>query len=121
MIVYLDSSALSKLYLNEPGSKETQKVFSGAVRAGTSIISRAEVTAALSKSVHMKVLTETEAKQVHENFTKDWSDLIRFKVTEVLVSRAEGLSGIMLCEDTIRFTSPQHFCGQTRPARKSQW
>ena len=48
MIVYLDASALVKRYVEEAGSDEVASLIDGATVVGTSIVSRAEVAAALA-------------------------------------------------------------------------
>src|SRR5207253_756217 len=57
----------------------------------TSLISRAEVAAALTKAVRAKLLEEDEARQAQRAFAAQWPDIARVPVTEALVSRAETL------------------------------
>jgi uncharacterized protein len=89
MIVYADASALTKVYVNETGTEETRTVVLHARKVGTAIISRAEVASALAKGVRARVLEEAEARLVQREFKKDWVNLVRLKVTEMLMSRAE--------------------------------
>jgi len=55
MIVYLDASALVKRYVSETGSPEVNALLATVAVAGTSVIIRAEVAAALAKSVRVGV------------------------------------------------------------------
>src|SRR5437016_6604461 len=89
MIVYADASALTKVYVNEFGTKETRNVVLTAKKVGTSLISRAEVASAFAKAARARVLSETQARFLHRAFKKEWVNLIRLKVTEILMSRAE--------------------------------
>lgn len=92
MITYIDASALVKRYVAEEGSAEVGELINQASAIGTAIISRAEVAAALAKSVRMKLLTRREAASALQVFSNDWDNLIRLQITEVLVSRAAVLA-----------------------------
>lgn len=92
MIVYLDASALVKRYVGETGSPEVHALLATVAVAGTSVISRAEVAAALAKSVRVGVLTRNEAKSAFQVFTVDWENLARLQMTEVLAARAATLA-----------------------------
>ena len=74
MILYLDASALVKRYINEAGSTEINQIILQAQAVGTVAISQAEVSAALSKTVRMKVLTKQDALTSLELFRSDWSE-----------------------------------------------
>ncbi len=88
MIVYLDSSALVKRYVAEYGSAEVQSIVSEAEALGTSVISRAEVAAALSKAARARVLTKPAAAEALSAFGADWDSIIRVQLTESLCLRA---------------------------------
>jgi predicted nucleic acid-binding protein len=92
MILYLDSSALVKRYVAEPGSTEVNDAIPTAEVIGTAIISRAEVAAALTKSVRMEVLTREEASASLQVFRNEWLDLVRVQITELVVTRADSLA-----------------------------
>jgi predicted nucleic acid-binding protein len=92
MILYLDSSALVKRYVAEPGSTEVNDAIATAEVIGTAIISRAEVAAALTKSVRMEVLTREEASASLQVFRNEWLDLVRVQITELVVTRADSLA-----------------------------
>ncbi len=92
MIAYLDASALVKLHVDERGSHETMEFAARAEVVATSLVSRAEVAAALAKAVRAKVLDEHEAREAQRAFAAQWRDIVRIAVTEALVSRAETLA-----------------------------
>lgn len=92
MIAYFDASALVKRHVEEQGSRETLEFAAGAEVVATSLISRAEVAAALAKAVRAKLLADDEAREAQQAFTAQWPDIARIPVTEALVSRAETLA-----------------------------
>jgi predicted nucleic acid-binding protein len=92
VIVYVDASALVKLYVAEAGSKEVEAFIGSAQVIGTGIISRAEVAAALGKSSRLELITREGAAKAHKVFSADWESLIRLPVTEALVARAGALA-----------------------------
>lgn len=92
MIAYLDASALVKRHVDERGSRETLEFTARAEVVATSLISRAEVAAALAKAVRAKLLEEDEARKAQRAFAAQWPDIARIPVTEALVSRAETLA-----------------------------
>lgn len=92
MILYLDSSALVKRYVAEPGSTEVNEIITKAELVGTAIISRAEVAAAFAKSVRVEALTLAEAAVALEAFRHEWLDLVRVQVTEMVASRADTMA-----------------------------
>ena len=92
MIVYLDASALVKRYLAEQGSQEVKALIARADAIGTSLISRAEVSAALAKAIRTHALTKSQAEAALQLFRTDWPDLARMQLTEMTVARADTLA-----------------------------
>lgn len=92
MIAYLDAGALVKRHVDERGSHETIEFAARAEVVATSLISRAEVAAALAKAVRAKLLEEDEAREAQRAFGTHWQDIARIPITDALVSRAETLA-----------------------------
>jgi predicted nucleic acid-binding protein len=92
VIAYLDASALVKRYIVERGSRETIALMADSEMTATSIVSRAEVAAALAKAARMALVTHDVARNAEGTFAGDWPDFVRVPVTEALVERAEGLA-----------------------------
>jgi predicted nucleic acid-binding protein len=92
MILYLDSSALVKRYVAELGSSVVSEAISQAAIIATGLISRAEVAAALAKAMRIGALTKEEAQESLQTFRSDWPDLMRVRVTEAVVARADALA-----------------------------
>jgi len=92
VILYLDASALVKRYVAEPGSTEVGDAISSADVVGTALISRPEVAAALARAARVKALTQEEASACLQVFRQEWPDLIRVRVTEIVVAHADALA-----------------------------
>ena len=92
MIAYFDASALVKRHVDERGSREAIDFSARAEVVATSLVSRAEVAAALAKAVRAKLLDEGEARAAQRAFATEWPDIARIPVTEAVMSRAETLA-----------------------------
>jgi predicted nucleic acid-binding protein len=92
MILYLDSSALVKRYVVEIGSPEVVQAIAQADTTGTVVIARAEVVAAFAKAMRTSALTQDEAQICLQRFRRDWPHLVRNRVTEATVARADQLA-----------------------------
>ena len=92
MIAYLDASALVKRYVVERGSQATIALTADSDMTATSIVSRAEVAAAVAKAVRAGLVKDEVARNAQRRFAGDWPDFARVSVTEALVERAEGLA-----------------------------
>jgi predicted nucleic acid-binding protein len=92
LILYLDASAAVKRYVREPGSREVVALIHAAAAVATSIVSRAEVAAALARAVRLGVLEDAGGRRAQRRFVREWPDFVRIPVTEALVARADGLA-----------------------------
>jgi predicted nucleic acid-binding protein len=92
VILYVDASALVKQYVVERGSREAQAFMADADIVATSIVSRAEVSAAFARAARMRLVTIEAARKAQRSFAADWPDLARVPVTEALAERAETLA-----------------------------
>lgn len=92
MILYLDASALVKRYVAEAGSADVARLIAIADIAGTAVISRAEVSAALAKAARMGLLSRPEAEAALQAFRTQWPDLVRLQLTEVVLAQADALA-----------------------------
>lgn len=63
MIVYLDTSAFLKLYLEEEGSSPTRELVDAAIAVCAHIITYTEMCAAFAQAVRMQRLTDAERTQ----------------------------------------------------------
>ena len=92
MIVYIDASALVKRYVAERESEAVIELTAKADIVATSVVSRAELAAALARAARLGVLDNDGARQAQRRFSRDWPDFARVPVTEALVARAERLA-----------------------------
>lgn len=92
MIAYLDSSVLVKRYARERGSAAVERLILEAEMAGTVLVARAEVAAALGKAARTHALTEREASRALQLFRAQWAELAHVQVTDILVSKADSLA-----------------------------
>lgn len=92
MIIYLDASAIVKLYVAEARSAEVRQLVTEADIAGTALISRAEVVAALAKAIRVGVLERAQATAAVQLFRSQWPDYARIQVTEATINRADELA-----------------------------
>ncbi|PZA06030.1 MULTISPECIES: type II toxin-antitoxin system VapC family toxin [unclassified Meiothermus] len=102
-MVYLDTSALVKRYVEEAGTPGVQALIGGADVLGTSVLTRVEMAAALSKAARMGFLTREEAEAALEAFLADWPRLYRLKATDLLLEWASNLAweeGLRGCDAT---------------------
>ncbi len=88
MILYLDSSALVKRFVVEPGSSELEAAVAGVVLVGTGLITYAETVAALAKAVRTRAVTAELATASRQAFRKYWSSMVHLQVTEALMMQA---------------------------------
>ncbi len=65
-VLYLDSSALVKLYVTEPGTDNVRTWLAAAAAACTSRIARMEVAAAVARRTREQVLRDFEATAIRE-------------------------------------------------------
>jgi predicted nucleic acid-binding protein len=83
---------LVKRYIAEPASAQVGTLLAEAVVIGTSLITRAEVAAALAKAVRQNWLTHAEAARALKTFQQHWPGLFRLNLREATIERAEGLA-----------------------------
>ncbi len=91
-LIYLDTSALVKLYVWEPGTEDVQQLVRNSTSIATSIISKAEAAAAFSKAVRKGYITYAEAQTAWETLLNAWPFLVRLTINETIVSQAGSLA-----------------------------
>jgi predicted nucleic acid-binding protein len=92
VILYLDSSALIKLYIEEAGSSAVRAAVNEAAAVCTHLIAYAEVRAGLAKPMRMGRLTEQQVEFQVGCVEMDWPSARVVGVTESLVRRAGDLA-----------------------------
>ncbi len=91
-IIYLDTSALLKLYIQEEHSEEVSGLVSVADGAGTSILTYTEVAATMSRAARMRLISDDTARTAWDKFLGDWPEFTRLKLSAALTERAASLA-----------------------------
>jgi uncharacterized protein len=92
LILYLDTSALVKLYADEPGSAVVRRTVADSELVATSIVTYAEGRAALARKERMGETTRAVLNRCKREFERDWTRLHRLPVDELLVRKAAELA-----------------------------
>jgi predicted nucleic acid-binding protein len=92
VILYLDASALVKRYVAEAGSVQVAEAINVAELVGASVITRAEVAAALAKTVRVGALAQDEALSALQTFRGEWLDIFRLQLSELTAARADAFA-----------------------------
>ena len=72
MILYLDATALIKLYVAEPGSGPLRQAVKNAAAVYSVDINYLEVRAAFAEAARLGLLTDKAAQKAREDFEADW-------------------------------------------------
>jgi predicted nucleic acid-binding protein len=91
-MLYLESSALVKRYVQEDGSEAVISRFARGEKIYTSILSFAEVHAAIGRKFRDKQLSSDEKDKLLEEFLEDW--LFSLNVLELTTSTMFALPGL---------------------------
>lgn len=92
MILYLDTSAVVKLFIRETGTDYLQGLFAPAGVFGTSRICQPEFSAALSKSVRMGICPTGTSEGALKEFTRIWSSVIKVDADAGVLGSAADLA-----------------------------
>lgn len=88
MILYLDTSALVKIYVREPGREVVAEAVKESSKIATAVVSYAEARAAFARLSREESLTEGEHANVVEALNERWRTYEKPSVTENLVRLA---------------------------------
>jgi predicted nucleic acid-binding protein len=92
MILYLDTSALAKKYIQEQDSEKVIAWMDDAEIIGTAILTRAEIAATLTRAVKSSRLPQEGIDHTLNDFRADWRHFQRVAIDESLVARADSLA-----------------------------
>ncbi|MEW5830292.1 MAG: type II toxin-antitoxin system VapC family toxin [Chloroflexota bacterium] len=89
MIVYFDTSALIKRYVDESGSEEVIELLSaGESIWGSVFITQVEMAAALQKSIHVGNAPADLLLEIWQDFQEDWGSFTHILISGDIVARA---------------------------------
>jgi predicted nucleic acid-binding protein len=92
VILYLDTSSLVKLYVEEAGSDAVRRLVRGANRVAVSVVAYPEARAAFARRRREGGLTPAGLRSATTALERDWSRLVRLAVTEDVYRAAAGLA-----------------------------
>ena len=92
MIVYLDTSALVKRYIQETGTDDVVALVAEAEAVGSVVLTRAEIASALGKAARLEWLEHPDAVKAWKDFLLHWPSFTRIGITPLLIERASQLS-----------------------------
>ena len=85
-MIYLESSAFVKLYAEELGAPEVRAIVQDNTdRLLSSVVTYAEVYAALQTAWRVKRLTTDSLARIRSLFRKDWTTITKVEVTEAVL------------------------------------
>lgn len=92
MTRYLDSSAIIKLYIDEPESDDVRAQVEACDVVATSTVAYAEVRAAIARLRRERRLSRAAAAAVVRQFETDWNAFMAIDVDDVLGREAGALA-----------------------------
>ena len=93
MILYVDSSSIVKLYVDEDGSQEKRRAKTSADFVASSTLAYAEVRAALAVARRgRKIRTEPQFDRSKRDFEADWPSFFRLDVRETEILHSGDLA-----------------------------
>jgi hypothetical protein len=93
MIAYLDTCALVKLYVKEPGSAAVRAACDRSEALATSRLSYVEAHAAAARRAREGDLSQKAKARFAENWERDWQNYAIVEVSEVVCRLAVELAG----------------------------
>lgn len=91
MNIFLDSSALAKRYVQEPGSDRLEEILSSASSLGVSVLCLSEIISALCRRRREKRLSPQQYLEAKRALFEDIEDSTIIHVTDQVVARAVEL------------------------------
>ena len=91
MNIFLDSSALAKRYVREPGSDRLEKILASASSLGVSVLCLSEIVSALCRRRRERKLSQQQYLKAKRALIEDITDSTIVHVTDQVVARAVEL------------------------------
>ena len=92
MTLYLDTSSLLKLYVQENGSDQVRQDIAEAATAATSAVSYAEARASFARRRREGTITAAVFRVIKRDFDRDWPRLVVIEPTVALCRTAGELA-----------------------------
>ena len=91
MILYCDTSALVKRYVEEEGAAQVNEFWDNASAVSTSVVAFAETMAVFKRKQRERVLSSSEYEEIVREFKEDYRHLLLVPVSEALNIAIEDL------------------------------
>jgi predicted nucleic acid-binding protein len=92
LMLYTDSSAFAKQYLNEHMSAETLALISSADRVSASLVTYVEVVSAIARARRQRMVSAAIATAMLDALDGDWGRMVALDVTNTIVHHAAELA-----------------------------
>lgn len=93
MILYFDTSALLKAYVQENGSKEVIALMDeGDNLFGSVILTKVEMASAIQRAIRATGSSSANATIAWQDFLDDWQAFTRLRVTTGIIERAADIA-----------------------------
>jgi len=92
VILYLDTSSLVKLYVEETASADVEGLVGSAEVTGTSLIGYAEAKAAFARRFRENAFSSKDYDQLRSQFESDWKNFLSIHVNPEIVRIAGDLA-----------------------------
>lgn len=114
-MLYLDTSALVKLYLDEPGRSAVMAAVSAEEIIATQELAYIETHAAFSRAEREARLTNADLERLREEFERDWPSYLVVKVSQPLLEQAVKLvdSFALRAYDAVHLSAAQTLSRET--------
>ena len=92
MNLYLDTSALVKLYIDDEGSSTCRQAVVDARLVATSVVAYVEARAALARRRRERALSPSAHRGIIRSLDRDWGRYLRIEASEALIHEAASLA-----------------------------
>ena len=93
MIVYFDTSALIKRYLQEVDSNKVNNLLNEPEHLfGSIVITQVEMSAAFQKAARMKITSLAKVSEIWGDFLDHWKSFTRLRVTAGTIEKASDIA-----------------------------
>lgn len=90
-MIYLDTSAIVKKYVREPGTSLMRQLMEGATHSFTSKIAYAEIHAALARRYREGDLSRDRLDKIARSFERDWQAFTQVEVSNEILTNTRHL------------------------------
>jgi predicted nucleic acid-binding protein len=92
LILYADSSALFKVYFDEPGSDEMRQRIEQSSAVATSALAYPEIRTAFARRRRERTITPKQLAEARQQFESDWPTFAVLPLGDALTLRAGALA-----------------------------